>query len=96
MPSQLLRLADEWTAYQFDNAVHLLGVVIENALQETTNTGSDKAPKYEQRYHLGQLLADDFRLPPPPKPAAKAQGLAGLMALAGKRGSGVKMLKAKG
>lgn len=75
--------------------MHLLGVVIENALQETVNTGSDKQPKYEQKYHLAQLLADDFRLPPPPKPAKQAQGLAGLMALAGKRGSGVKVLKAK-
>lgn len=73
----------------------LFGVVIENALQETVNTGSDKAPKYEQEYSLTQLLADDFRLPPPPKPAKQQQGLAGLMALAGQRGSGVKVLKAK-
>lgn len=73
-----------------DNAVTLLGITIENALQEQTNVGSDKAPKHEPRYTLPQLLADDFRLPAPAK-ASKPQGLKGLM-----NTPGVKVYRAKG
>lgn len=90
LPSELLKLDDEWLAYMFDNAVTLFGTVVENALQEQTNVGSDKAPKHEPRYSLPQLLADDFRLPAPAK-AKPAQGLQGLMGL-----PGVKVHKAKG
>lgn len=68
----------------------MFGTVIENALQEQTNVGSDKQPKHEPRYTLPQLLADDFRLPAPAK-ASKPQGLAGLM-----NTPGVKVYKAKG
>jgi len=83
-------IEDRWTAYQFDAAVTMLGVTIENALQEQQNVGSDKQPKYEAKYTLAQLLADDFRLPGPVK-ATTAQGIAGLIGL-----PGVKVIRAKG
>lgn len=89
LPSELLRLGDEWMAYQFDNAVHMFGVAIENALYERVNVGSDKAPKYEPKYTLHQLLDQEFRLPAPQKPQ-KAQG-GGLAALMGMKG--VKVFK---
>ena len=73
-----------------DNAVTMLGITIENALQEQQNTGTDKAPKHEQRYSLSQLLADNFRLPAPAKASKPAQGLQGLMGL-----PGVKVYKAQ-
>lgn len=68
----------------------MFGITIENALGEQQNVGSDKAPKYEQKYTLPQLLADEFRLPAPVK-AAKPQGIRGLMGL-----PGVKIHRAKG
>lgn len=83
-------IEDRWTAYQFDAAVTMLGVAIENAAQEQQNVGSDKVPKYEPKYTMAQLLADDFRLPAPVK-ATKAQGIAGLIGL-----PGVKVIRAKG
>lgn len=90
LPSTLLKLNDEWVAYQLDSAVTLFGTVIENALQERQNVGNDKSPAWEQKYTLLQLLADDFRLPAPAK-VDKPQGIRGLMGL-----PGVKVLKAKG
>lgn len=90
LPSELLRIADEWMAYQFDNAVALFGTVIENESQQRHNVGSDKEPKWEQKYSLAQLLDDDFRLPSPAEPS-KPQGLAGLMNM-----PGVKRVQIKG
>ena len=83
-------IEDRWTAYQFDAAVTMLGITIENAAQEQQNVGSDKEPKYEPKYTVAQLLDDAFRLPAPVK-ANKAQGIQGLIGL-----PGVKVLKAKG
>lgn len=88
MPSQLLKLDDEWLAYQLDNAVTLFGTVIENALQERRNAGSDKQPDWQQKYTLPQLLADDFRLPAPVAERPQS-GIKGLMGM-----PGVKVLKA--
>jgi len=90
LPSELLRIGDEWIAYQFDNAVALLGTVIENESQRQHNVGSEREPKWETKYSLAQLLDDDFRLPAPER-ASKPQGLAGLMNM-----PGVKVVKAKG
>lgn len=88
LPSELLRLGDEWMAYQFDNAVTLFGVTVENALQERQNVGTKKEPQWEPKYTLAQLLDDGFRLPAPERPA-KQEGVKGLMAM-----KGVKVWKA--
>lgn len=76
-------------AYQFDNAVTLFGLTIENALQERQNVGTQKEPKWEPKYTLKELLDNDFRLP---RPVQKEQpgGLAGLKALVGVRTQKVK------
>lgn len=54
---------DPWAAYQLDSAVVLLGVAIENALNELANVGTEDSPKHEPRYKLEQLLDPCFRLP---------------------------------
>jgi len=80
---------DRWAALQFDNAVVMVGLVLENASQEQHNIGSKKEPKYELKYTMHQLLSDGFRLPAPAKPV-EANGIAGLMAM-----KGVKVWKAQ-
>lgn len=81
-PSQLVRIADPWAALQFDNAVALVGITLENASQEQQNVGSEKQPKWQAKYSMAQLLDDTFRLPAPEKPA-KPEGIKGLMGLPG-------------
>lgn len=83
LPSEILRLDDEWMAYQFDNAVTLFGTVIENALLERQNTGTTKEPKWESKYTLTELLDSDFRLPRPERPAQPESGIKGLMTMKG-------------
>lgn len=84
-----MRIKDRWAALQFDNAVTLVGMVIENASQEQHNVGSKKEPKYELKYTMHQLLSDGFRLPARMKPP-EASGLAGLMAMKGVKVWGAK------
>lgn len=76
-------VVDPWTALQFDNAVALVGITIENASQELTNTGSEKQPKWEPKYSMAQLLDDDFRLPAPPRAEKPRSGIEGLRGLPG-------------
>lgn len=83
-PSDLVEISDRWAALQFDNAVALVGVVVENASQEQHNTGTDKAPKWELKYTMTELLDPEFRLPRPAR-KAKAKGIDGLKAMAGVR-----------
>lgn len=64
-PSELAAVPDEWAAYCFDSAVAFVGLVIEGALQEMHNTGTEEKPKYEAKYTLKVLLDESFRLPPP-------------------------------
>lgn len=53
-------LDDEWACYQFDNAVLLLHMALDNAMRETDDAdGGGRTP----RYTLAQLLEPDFRLP---------------------------------
>ena len=59
------------------------------ALQEQQNVGSDKQPKWEAKYTLAQLLADEFRLPAPVVERPQG-GLKGLMGM-----PGVKVFKAQ-
>jgi hypothetical protein len=68
-------VTDRWAALQFDNAVGLVGTVLENAAQEQTNVGTKNKPEWKPTYTLGQLLADDFRLPAPEKPKSGIEGL---------------------
>ncbi len=83
LPSEILRLGDEWMAYQFDNAATLFGSTVENALMERQNTGTEKRPKWEAKYSLAQLLDDDFRLPAPPRAEKPKSGIEALKALVG-------------
>lgn len=62
-PSEIIGLADPWYAYQFDNAVVLVGSAIENASQEMTKIGSDENAEWRLKYTMTQLLDPDFRLP---------------------------------
>lgn len=54
---------DALAAYCLDGAVTTLGVVIENALAETDEVGSDKDKRRVPRYTLRQLLDPAFVLP---------------------------------
>lgn len=76
-------VSDPWTALQFDNAVALVGLVIEGALQETMNAGTKDKPDWKPKYSMSQLLDDDFRLPAPPKAEKPKSGIEGLKALKG-------------
>lgn len=78
-----MTIRDPWAALQFDNAVGFVGVVLENASQEQHNVGTEKAPKYEPKYTMAQLLDPDFRLPAPPKPVKAKGGIEGLMSMKG-------------
>lgn len=63
-PSKLVDyIKDKWAAYQFDNAVIWVGIVLENAVQEMVKLGSKDAPRWEPKYTMKQLLDDKFRLP---------------------------------
>lgn len=76
-------VADPWVALQFDNAVALVGITLENASHELHNTGTEKQPKWEPKYTMSQLLDDAFRLPAPPKPTKPQSGIEALKALVG-------------
>lgn len=92
LPSEILRMGDEWMSWQFDNCCTLFGAVIENALQEQQNTGTEREPKWRAKYTLAQLLDDAFRLPAPVVERPQ-NGIQGLLAMAGK---GVKVIRVKG
>jgi len=62
-PSQLLGIEAEWTAYQFDSAVSLLGNVLEGASQEMEEVGTGKDRHMQRKYTMQQLLDPEFRLP---------------------------------
>lgn len=91
-------LANRLTAWKFDGAVLFVGLVIENALQERRKVSGKDGYSSEPRYKLSQLLAPDFRLPPPDSTSAapgeadapQGDGLAWMMALARQPNSGVK------
>jgi hypothetical protein len=81
---------DDLTRWQVDNAVLTFGLIIENALVERINHGTDNQPRWEPRYTLAQLLDPSFKLPRPyvQKPQS---GLGALLAMAQRKGSGVKL-----
>lgn len=91
-PSELVGIVDPWAAYQLDAAVTLVGAALENASQEMHNVGTQQAPRYEHKYTVAQLLADDFRLPRPPE--QPENGIEALKALAG-RVKGINYRKVK-
>lgn len=62
-PSSLVEIEDRWAALQFDHAVTLVGIVIENAAQEQVNTGDERRPRWTRKYTMRQLLDPAFRLP---------------------------------
>lgn len=89
-PSDLAGIEDRWAALQFDYAVNLVGVVIENAGQEQENYGSEKKPKYGPKYSMETLLDPEFRLPRPRGDRDRQRDFINrLKAMAGRQGSGV-------
>lgn len=95
-PSDLVCVEDRWTAYQLDAAVTLVGGGIEGAAQELQEVGEGQGKQLVPRYQMHELLDPAFRLPAPPSPAQRERdGIAALVALAGKRGSGVTVFKVK-
>lgn len=90
-PSSLVRIDDDWAAYQFDSAVVFFGNTIESASQETEWIGSEKDKRLEPRYTMQQLLDADFRLPLP-KTQGHEDGVAALKALT-RKVRGVKLHK---
>lgn len=93
-PSDLLGYwIDPWTAYQLDNTVVMVGMAIENALQETQNVGDEKKPKWKPKYKLTQLLDPNFRLPV--GVTGKAAERAALAQLKGMKGVVYKKVKNK-
>lgn len=56
-------MADRWAALQFDNAVTMVGMAIENAAQEMEKVGPDDKPRWERKYRMAQLLDPEFKLP---------------------------------
>lgn len=90
----MVMISNPWIAYQFDNAVALVGNVIEGASQEMEKFGPKDSPEWKPKYTMAQLLDDDFRLPTPKKPPTEQDAIAQLRSLA-QRGLGVKVFKAK-
>lgn len=90
-----MQIDDPWFALQFDSAVSFLGNVIENAAHEQYNAGSEKAPKYERKYEMDQLLDPKFRLPAPLTREEKdmERQRAAINMLRGMAGRGVKVFK---
>jgi hypothetical protein len=64
----LVDISDKWTAYQFDEAVALFGMVIENAALETIETGPPNNRTTRRLYTLKKLLDPAFRLILEPEP----------------------------
>jgi hypothetical protein len=89
-----LGVTNSWAAYQFDNAVAFVGVIIENALAERVEIGPANRREWREKYTLAQLLDSRFRLP---RPVAATPGNAlasfveELKAYAGRPGSGIRM-----
>lgn len=63
--SQILDIKDRWTAYQLDSAVLLVGLTIENALNETVEAGTKDEPRLIAKYEIGDILKPEFRFPRP-------------------------------
>lgn len=58
-PSSLIpEITDTWAALQFDNAVGLVGMVLDNARQEMHKVGDE----WKQKYTMKQLLDPTFAL----------------------------------
>lgn len=66
-------------AYQLDTAIVTLGQIIEGALNEMENVGTEKEPDWQPKYDINELLNEDFRLPSKkePEPIDALKGLVG-------------------
>lgn len=78
-PPQPYRQWNDLAAYQFDNAVMMLGLTLENALQEREEYGPEKARQSRPKYTLARLLDPGFRLP---RAGIAGSGGSGLKAMA--------------
>ena len=54
---------DAWISYQIDRAVTVFGIIVDNALLERMEIGTEGDTV--QRYTLNQLLDPEFYLPRP-------------------------------
>lgn len=90
----LLCVSDALAAYLFDACVVLFGLIIENALAERVQVGVKPNVEYKPKYSLAQLLDPSFRLPQPVQPK-QTNGLSALLAMAGRKGSGVRLWQGK-
>lgn len=90
-------MPDALAAYLLDKCVVAFGLIVENALHERVNHGTQKEPRWEPKYTLTQLLDPAFRLPRPvPElPKKQADGFAALMLLGRRQGSGVRLWEGK-
>lgn len=82
---------DSLTRYIINKAVTYFGVTIENALHETVEVGYGNNKHSESKYGLDELLHPGFKLPRPQPKVKPMDGLQAMMALAGQKGSGVKL-----
>lgn len=95
-PSDLVCVEDRLAAYLLDSAVVTFGTLLENALAERVNMGSERNPRWEAKYTLAELLDQSFHLPRSNKPGkAKpagnfGNGVAQVLALAQQPNMGVK------
>lgn len=83
----------KWWAYQFDASVTFLGGVLENALYEEINVGSEKEPRMEKKYELKDIIRQDFRFPRPPTEKEKQKKA--INYYKNFMGKGIKWVKAK-
>lgn len=64
LPSELLRLDNSWVCYQFDNAVHTLGVHVQNKLNKRDKDGRPKYTIQEAlNIPLEPIVVDLDRMP---------------------------------
>lgn len=59
----MVEIEDRWAALQFDNAVCLVGLALENASQEREQVGEGSDISWRNKYSMRDLLDSNFKLP---------------------------------
>lgn len=65
LPSEIFGEGNPLAAWMLDNCTTVFGTIIENALLERDEVGSDGGKRHVSRYTIAQLLEPDFKLPHP-------------------------------
>ena len=93
-PSTLARVKGTWESLQFDQAVTMFGVIVENAANEMQEVGPKDYKHMVNRYELEQLLDPAFRLPAPLTAKQRERAsIDALKTMARGNRSGVKVVK---